>query len=634
MDSRASTPTRRSVLPVFIALIVNVMLAAPVMTLVASPAGPAPVYADSHVVVTLEGDVAGCMGVRTTPGSENTTKRLIGGTLQPGGTAVFRFTFPAETDGNPGQEEWEITDCVFLNGEPLQKYTVTALSNDVSPVVIEFALTIPADAPIGSEYCNYAKTTETPSDAQASNRKAGPACFIVGGAIRVLKVDQAGAALAGATFSVACDWPNVTAGTFLPDTILTATPNGSINGGASSETIDSVDDGSFSRTVVTGSDGAIGVNGPDGTVCTFTETAAPNGYLAPVAPDDTVTLTVQGAGEQATHTFVNTLAAPALAIEKTADATPIAAGEEASFTISVWNTGGASGNASATEVILHDELPAGLEWDWEVLAGSADCLQASSVEENGVVRQSLDCELGTLGPSDRVDIRVFADTTPRDCGLLENSAWAEASNAARVEAMAEVTVLCSEPTLVIDKAADADVITITIDDGGQSGAPAIVTWTLTYTLTNGPVTNAVITDELPAGLVYVDGSASDGGSYDAATDTLTWTFPTLDASGSVTFQTEVEPETISRAAPTVNVAVIDSDETPADEGQDQVTVTVEQELGGNPTPTPTPDLPDTATAAAPDGERIVVPVELLAVAFLSSLGAMALVNVRARSRRR
>jgi hypothetical protein len=256
------------------------------------------------VTVTLEDGIEGCMGVRTTPGSENTTKELVGGTLEPGGTATFRFTFPAEVSGNPGQEEWKITDCVFLNGDPLQKYTVTALANDVSPVIIEFTLTIPADAPIGSEYCDYAKTTETPSDAQASNRKAGPACFIVGGALRVTKVDGNGDPLAGATFDVSCDWPDVSTGTFLPDTILSAPTNGSIDGGGSSETINSIDDGSFSRTVVTGDEGVISVNGPEATECTFTETAAPAGYDPPDDADCTLVIV---SGDQGTCEFVNEL---------------------------------------------------------------------------------------------------------------------------------------------------------------------------------------------------------------------------------------------------------------------------------------------------------------------------------------
>jgi hypothetical protein len=272
-----------------------------------------PMLTAATATVTLEDGIAGCQGVVDTPGSENTTKELVGGTLEPGGTALFRFTFPAEAQGNPGQEEWRITDCVFLNDEPFQKYDVTALENDVSPVVIEFLLTIPANTPVGAEYCNYGKTTQTPSDEQGSNRKAGPACFIVGGALRIEKDDASGAPLAGATFTVTCNWPDVNAGTFLPDTILSAPTNGTITppGGVSTVTINSVDDGSFTRIVVTGNLGVITVNGPVDTECTFTETAAPPGYIAPTPPNNTVTLTIDDADQQ-THEFVNVLPTPSV----------------------------------------------------------------------------------------------------------------------------------------------------------------------------------------------------------------------------------------------------------------------------------------------------------------------------------
>jgi hypothetical protein len=139
----------------------------------------------------------------------------------------------------------------------------------------------------------------------------------------------------------------------------------------------------------------------------------------------------------------------------------------------------------------------------------------------------------------------------------------------------------------------------------------------------------VITDEVPDGLVFLD--ASDGGQL--VDGVVTWTFPTLTSSGSVTFRTTVDPETISRVAPTVNVAVIDSDETAPDDGEDGVTVTVEPPPQGG-TPTPKPSLPNTAVATGIDGEPVTVPLELMAMVFLGSLGALAYANVRSRSRRR
>jgi len=447
---------------------------------------------------------------------------------------------------------------------------------------------------------------------------------------------------------------------------------------------------------------------------------------------------------------------PGLNIVKTADADPIDAGDEASFTITVWNALEPGGTAFG--VTLEDDLPAGLEWDFEVLQGEADCDLASSLVNGAVVQMSIDCDLGDLAPSameEGVIIRVFAETDRDDCGQLTNTAFADASNDDEVSSTATITVRCPTialekendavgsvlpgttvtytltltvddgpaddvmvvdtlpvglenptnisdggepsadgssitwdlgdladgeytltyeatvaddvengeelvnaaaatstnsqcpdletlgpeceddstvivrvPTLVIDKVADVEVITISGPNDDLVADPSVVTWTLTYTLTDGPVTNAVITDEVPEGFEFLD--ASIGGTL---TDgVVTWTFDELSASGSVTFRTTVDPETISRVAPTVNVAVIDSDETEPDEGEDSVTVVVEPPpLGG--TPTPRPSLPNTASGFGMNGEPVTIPVELLVAFFIGSLGVLTLANVKARSRR-
>ena len=68
------------------------------------------------------------------------------------------------------------------------------------------------------------------------------------------------------------------------------------------------------------------------------------------------------------------------------------------------------------------------------------------------------------------------------------------------------TVIPRVPTLVIDKVADTEFITITGPNDALVATPSVVTWTLTYTLANGPVTNAVITDEVPVGFEFLDAS--------------------------------------------------------------------------------------------------------------------------------
>ena len=190
------------------------------------------------------------------------------------------------------------------------------------------------------------------------------------------------------------------------------------------------------------------------------------------------------------------------------------------------------------------------------------------------------------------------------------------------------TVIVRVPTLVIDKVASTETITISGPANALVATPSVVTWTLSYTLTNGPVTGAVIKDAIPTGFTFLD--AANGGTF--ANGEVTWNLGTLSASGSVSFRTTVNPATISRTGPTVNTAIIDSNETTPDNGQDSVTVTVvPPPLGGTPTP---PPLPNTATGIGIGGVPVTVPVELLVVFFIGSLGALALANVRASSRRR
>jgi len=182
------------------------------------------------------------------------------------------------------------------------------------------------------------------------------------------------------------------------------------------------------------------------------------------------------------------------------------------------------------------------------------------------------------------------------------------------------------PSLVIEKAADRHVIDVT------AGKDTTVTWTLTYTLANGPVTNAVITDPIPAGLSYVAGSASNGGVYDSNSRTLTWTFASLSASGSVTFKTTVDSN-IGGGVSFTNVATIKSNETAPDTGQDTIR-TSEAPPPQAATPTPRPSVPNTAMVPGQNGQPIQIPIEFLVIFFLGSLGALTLANVKAVRRRR
>ena len=314
--------SRKSVVFFWIALFVSSLA-----LFATSAAAPPPALA-AGPVIEEDTTINGCNGVVTTPGSENTNKRLIGGSLVPGGTATFEISFPVTAEDVGG--DFEITDCVFLNDTASQKFFVHFVPNN-EDFILTFTLHIPAGTPIGAEYCNYAKTTASPSASQASNRKAGPACFVVGGNISVLKKNVDGDLLAGAHFHIVCTLPTTQA--FLPDTIIDGVSHDSTSGGT------------ITQNVTTDSSGRIAIQAPEGTSCLITETQAPPGY--DLADPDHKTLVATAAG--VSYTFVDPVEfvpAPELSITKDAtEQSYDSVGDVINYTIVAKNTG---------NVVLHN----------------------------------------------------------------------------------------------------------------------------------------------------------------------------------------------------------------------------------------------------------------------------------------
>ncbi len=241
------------------------------LALVAAPLAFFPVTAGASddPVVTPDTSVNGCNGVVTTPGSENTNKRLdpsFQSDFNPGGRVGYIIDFPVDVADVNG--DFAITDCVFANGTAVAKYFVSFVPNSTA-FQLRFSVPIPANTALGAEFCNYAKTTQSPSASPASNRKAGPACFTVGGGLRIEKRSGSatGPLLPGASFNVVCS-PTVS----LPPTIISGLDPSHANA-----------DGTVSASGVSG-DGTIAIVGPSGTPCTVSETAAPSGYQLDATP--------------------------------------------------------------------------------------------------------------------------------------------------------------------------------------------------------------------------------------------------------------------------------------------------------------------------------------------------------------
>ena len=165
-----------------------------------------------------------------------------------------------------------------------------------------------------------------------------------------------------------------------------------------------------------------------------------------------------------------------------------------------------------------------------------------------------------------------------------------------------------------------------------------LTFTLTYTLGSGPVTNAVITDVLPQGYGAPTAISNDGtgapGTWNATTRSITWKWATLSASGAVSYKVVVLTGADALAQPLTNVASIVSDQTAPASASREVAV-AGQVLAATSTPRVTPPPTDTSSVPQGSGTGNNLMLVLLALAgFGLFLGFVTPKPARARQRNR
>ena len=190
-----------------------------------------------------------------------------------------------------------------------------------------------------------------------------------------------------------------------------------------------------------------------------------------------------------------TVQCPDITVEKTADNSPISAGDQASFTIKVKNAS-AAGTGTAAGVVLTDVLPVGIDWDY----GAAPCTIVAGV---------LSCDVGTLAPSASFSVTITGDTTAAQCGDIPNLASATSTNepdsAGPNTASATIVVKC----------ADVEVIK-TPDDGEISAGDNIEFTVVIKNLGPGTAKDVSMTDKLPSGFDWtLDLGNDDCGLSDA-----------------------------------------------------------------------------------------------------------------------
>ncbi len=91
-------------------------------------------------------------------------------------------------------------------------------------------------------------------------------------------------------------------------------------------------------------------------------------------------------------------------------------------------------------------------------------------------------------------------------------------------------------------------------DGGAVMVGDILTYTIEVTNYESTAADITVADTIPTGTVYVDGSASNNGSYNNTTGKLTWTLAGVDAGASVvlSFKVQVTEAALSSTVNTIN----------------------------------------------------------------------------------
>ena len=327
-------------------------------------------------------------------------------------------------------------------------------------------------------------------------------------------------------------------------------------------------------------------------------------------------------------------------IAKTADAATATAGDPIGFTLS-W---GNSGAGKATGVVVTDSLPGAGGLDWSI-DGSTDTGSTCKIA-GAVGSQVVTCNVGDIAAKTAVSgtVHVTSDTTADACGTVNNTGHIASTNDGSANALASVRVQCPSD-LTIQKSVAGNT---NGTDPDLHVPSAKIGDTLTYTLAYsgfGPIHNAVITDDVPAGLAFIAGSACVVASAPLPCDTtdpnfqfvgvvggvLTWQAAALPdpASGSVTFKVTVLTTAAEQPQPIVNTGTIDSDDTPPDSDTAAIAVLAPPEAL---TPPPTSTVSPEIRAGNPGFSLMLV---LLAMAgVVLALGLVTPTPTRLRDRRR
>jgi uncharacterized repeat protein (TIGR01451 family) len=212
-----------------------------------------------------------------------------------------------------------------------------------------------------------------------------------------------------------------------------------------------------------------------------------------VAASNENTATDQFANSDDADIVVN---CPDVHVLKTADVATISAGDTAAFSIKVSN----DGIGIASNVTLHDALPAGVAW-----------AISPSVPGCAIVGNVLDCSFASLASGASVTIHISGATSNASCAGLDNTAIVAATNepvADQSDNQSSASIAVDCPDIEVTKTADQG----TISAGDSAAFTVVVT-------NHGPGTahDVHVEDTLPAGVSWAIDPAVSGCSIVGST---------------------------------------------------------------------------------------------------------------------
>jgi uncharacterized repeat protein (TIGR01451 family) len=267
-------------------------------------------------------------------------------------------------------------------------------------------------------------------------------------------------------------------------------------------------------------------------------------------------------------------------------------GDTLTFHLTITNTG----DGDAADVPVSDDISALLAHatydndasDGGILNGSTLSWTIPSIAgKGGSVTLSFSVTLSSEFPDGATQLPNTVVVTGPGSNCEAGSEDAACSTSTTVEI----------PTLGLEKSNNAPIETIDLGNGQTAELPtakegATVTYTLKYTTNGVPQTNGVLLDVMPAGLSYVNGSATNSDEFTFVsatkhadgTTTLEWDAANVTKGGTLTYEATVDAGAAELAQPLENLATIQTDqEGPVNATSDVFVQAPPQEL----TPPPT-----------------------------------------------